>query len=247
MSETELEQLLSQGSDQWWAEGLLFVLGRDGSKSTFDLAGTCRRRSDGSWQYDGTRPGSGWHGHGYFTKDLTTLQAGTPFKIPLHKHRWLLAGTNTTQHSRPPDDVRLVHCCTLVIVLRLWACLSGPKGFHNRSEMLPDLELCGSDRTVQRWLHRALEQASETEKAIELALEEKEKSEPRPKERLFRGGLSPPDSLVCRRWQNSPAVAALWRALAMLLVSARKLGADVTILLAEARRRFSGTKDSFII
>jgi hypothetical protein len=247
VSGSELEQLLGQGSDQWWAEGLLLVLGRDDSKGTLDPAGTYRRRPDGSWQYDGPRPGSGWHGHGYCTKGLTTLQASKPVEVPLHKHRWLLKGTNTTQHSRPPDDARLVHFCTLIIVLRLWACLSGAVGFHHRREMLPDLGSCGSDRTVQRWLHQALEQASETKKAIELALEEKGKSEPRPKERLFRGGLSPPDSLVCRQWQNPPAVKALWQALAMLLVGAKKLGADVTILLAEARRRFSGPKDSFII
>jgi len=245
VSGTELEQLLGQGSDRWWEDGLLFVFGRDGSTGTFNLASTCRRRADGSWRYYGTRPGAGWHGHGYFTKNLTTLQAGTPVKIKLHKHRWCLAGTNTTQHSRPPDDVRLVHFCTLVIVLRLCACLSGAAGFHNRSEVLPDLASCGSDRTVQRWLRRALEQASETEEAIRLAIQEE--SEPRPTERLFRGGLSPPDSLVCRQWQNPPAVEALWRALAMLLVVARKLGSDVTILLAEARRRFSGPKDSFII
>jgi hypothetical protein len=211
----------------------------------FVLAGVYHQRSDGGWQYDGTRPGAEWHGHGYCTKDLVVLVDGSPAKIRLFKHRWRLVGTNTTCHSRPPDDVRLVRFCTLVIVLRLWDCVRSATGFHNRAETLPDLQWCGSDRTVQRWWRRAVDRALETQQAIRLAV--LDRSEPRPMERLFRGGLSPPDSLGHRQWQSLPAVEALWRAITMLLVAARKLDADVSILLAEARRRFSGQKDKFLI
>jgi len=213
--------------------------------SLFAAAGVYRQRDDGHWQFDGQRPGADWHGHGYCTKYLTVLVGGKPARIQLYKHRWRLDGTNTTCHSRPPDDPWLVRFCTLVIVLRLWACVNAATGFHHRSEEHPDLLDCGSDRTVQRWLSRALDRALDTQQAIRLAVVEK--SEPRPIERLFPGGLSPPESVVHRNWQNQPAVETLWRALAMLLVAARELGADVSILLAEARRRFSGPKDSWLI
>lgn len=213
--------------------------------SLFVAAGVYKRRPNGDWQYNGSRPGEDWHGHGYCSKRLTVLVGGEPTWIRVHKHRWRRKGTNNTRHSRPPDDPGLVRFCTLIIVLRLWAYVSAATGFLHRSEVHPDLLDCGSDRTVQRWMSRAQGQALETQQAIRLAIIEK--SEPRPMERLFRGGLSPPNGFHCRQWQNPPAAETLWRALAMLLVTARKLGTDVSILLAEARRRCSGQKDSFVI
>jgi hypothetical protein len=211
--------------------------------SLFVAAGLYQRRADGEWQYDGSRPGAGWHGHGYCSKQLTVLYSGRPTQIRLHKHRWRLDGTNRTRHSRPPDDPLLVRFCTLLIVLRLWSCVSAVRGFHHRREVHPDLLDCGSDRTVQRWLSRALRRAAQTQQAICLAV--MDKSEPRPMEKLFRGGLSPPVGLHWHQRQDPPAVQTLWRALAMLFVAATELGADVSILLAEARRRFSGAKDSW--
>jgi hypothetical protein len=233
MAGTAGEACLSD-QDRRWCRDSLFV-----------AAGVYQRRPDGQWQYEGERPGASWHGHGYFSRQLTVLQDGKPIQIRVLKHRWRLDGSNTTCHSRPPDDLHLVRYCTLVIVLRLWAYVGAAAGFHHRTEVHPDLLDCGSDRTVQRWLRRALEQAKETQQAIRLTVIEK--SEPRPMERLFRGGLSPPDSLACRHRQNHPTIETLWRALAMLLVTARELGADVSILLAEARRRFSRRKDRWLI
>lgn len=213
--------------------------------SLFVAAGVYRPRGDGHWRYEGTRPGPSWHGHGYFSKQLTVLQGGKPMQIRVYKHRWRLDGSNTTCHSRPPDDLHLVRFCTLVIVLRLWAYVGTAVGFHQRPEVHPDLLDCGSDRTVQRWLSRARERAMDTQQAIRLATIER--SEPRPMERLFEGGLSPPEGWVVHHRRNRPATETLWRALAMLLVTARELGADVSILLAEARRRFSEAKDSWLI
>ena len=209
------------------------------------LSSGYRRRPDGSLQYDGERPGARWHAHGYFAVGMWMLADGVVRRAVLYKRRWLDPDAKVTCHSRPPDDPGLVRFCTLIIVLRLWAYVSGAMGFLHRSEVHPDLLDCGSDRTVQRWMSRAQGQALETQQAIRLAIIEK--SEPRPMERLFRGGLSPPNGFHCRQWQNPPAAETLWRALAMLLVTARKLGTDVSILLAEARRRCSGQKDSFVI
>lgn len=233
MAGTADQALRSEEQRQWCRDSLYLA------------AGMYEQRADGEWQFYGSRPAPGWHGHGYCSKRLTVLQGGKPTSIVIHKHRWRRGGTNETCHSRPPDDPRLVGSCTLVIVLRLWACLSAPGGFHHRTEMHPDLLDCGSDRTVQRWLRRALGLALETQQAIRLPIIER--NEPRPMESLFPGGLSPPEGLLDRRWSNPSAVKTLWRALAMLFVAARELGADVSVLLAEARGRFSETEDSYLI
>ena len=72
--------------------------------SLFALSGVYVSRPDGSLQYDGVRPGGGWHGHGWLTKTIAVLVDGTPSTVVLHKHRWRQVGTTTTCHSRPPDD-----------------------------------------------------------------------------------------------------------------------------------------------
>ncbi len=58
--------------------------------SLFVAVGMYQRRADGQWRYEGTRPGPGWHGHGYFRKQLTVLQDGSPVQIRVYKHRWRL-------------------------------------------------------------------------------------------------------------------------------------------------------------
>lgn len=231
MTGTDLE-IRDEGSGQWVLD------------SVFALAGVYRPCGDGEYVYYGERPGTGWHGHGYFTKTLTVLVGGAPARMRLSKHRWRLAGSNETVHSRPPGDPELLRFCTLIVFLRVWGWMSSPVGFHRRREVHGGLESgCGSDRTVQRWAARAMSEALEIQQAVRLSIIEE--SEPRPVESLFRGGLSPPDAVMKRRWLSPADVETLWRACAMLLVATRKLARHASTLLAGARRRWPTTKAPF--
>lgn len=209
--------------------------------SLFALGGVYTETGDGEYLYIGQRPGSGWHGHGYFSKKLWMLRSGIPVLVRLRKHRWRLAGTYTTCHSRPPDDPVLLRFCTLIVVLRVWSWISSEVGFHSRSEILEDLDDCGTDRSVQRWASRAISNASEIQQSIRFSIIEK--VEPRPVESLYKGGLSPPDAVMGRRWRSPADVEALWRAYAMLFVAAKKLAKHASILLAEAQRRWPHTEE----
>ena len=46
------------------------------------------RRPDGSLQYDGERPGFGWHAHGYFARQLWVMRADELAIVTLFKRRW---------------------------------------------------------------------------------------------------------------------------------------------------------------
>ena len=72
--------------------------------SLFALGGVYKRYRNGAFIYEGSRPGKGWHGHGYFPKWLTMLESGEPTKVCVYKHRWIHTETGKTTHSRPPDD-----------------------------------------------------------------------------------------------------------------------------------------------
>jgi|GEM_PF-1472467 len=212
--------------------------------SLFALTGIYTPVGDGSFRFTGSRPGPDWHGHGYFPKSLTVLKCGAPVVIRLYKHRWKETTTGRTVHDRPPDDPLLVRFCTLILFLRVWAVVSSPVGFHNRKEVYEGLESgCGSDRTVQRWTARAMKDAMEIQQAIRLAIIEK--VEPRPVERLFEGGLSPPHVVTQRRWQSSQKLKLLYRGYAMLLVTARELATHASYLLAGARRRWPKSEKTF--
>ena len=209
--------------------------------SLFALAGIYAPLGSGGYVYHGERPGADWHGHGYCRKTLTMLVDGAPVAVRLRKHRWRLAGTTTTCHSRPPDDPALIRFCTLIVFLRVWSWVGSTVGFHKRSEVHEGLESgCGSDRTVQRWTARAIEDAMEIQQAIRLSV--MEESEPRPVESLFQGGLSPPDAVMKRRWRSPSDVETLWRAYAMLLVASKELARHASYLLAGARRRWPAKK-----
>lgn len=136
-------------------------------------------------------------------------------------------------------------CCTLIVFLKLFVCLDSPRGFHNREEVFEDLGEVVTDRTVQRWLKRAMENAISIQQAIGAAA--RDRKEPRPGEDLFQGGLSPPDYFYCRSWQNPLAAESLWRAIVMLLVTSRELDVNASLLLAEARRRCQTTEKPFPI
>jgi hypothetical protein len=211
-------------------------------------SGVYALRPDGSLQFNGKRPSGGWHGHGWMPKTITVLVGGTPKQVVLFKHRWRQVGTNSTRHSRPPDDLPAIRFCTLIVVLRVWAFVSSAVGFHNRSELLPDLiEGAGSDRTVQRWTRRMMGSALEVQQAIRAAILAMRRREPRPEEDWFRGGLSPPSLIARRNWASREQHQFLWRALAMLFVAAKELGVKVALLLAEARRRWHAQDDSLAI
>ena len=213
--------------------------------SLFVVAGVYQRCSDGTLIYRRARPGPGWHAHGYVRKTLWLLVGGEPRRRTVCKQRWLRYGTTQTVHDRPPDDPVLWRCCTLIVVLKLWAWLDGDGGIHRRGEVFASLETVASERTVQRWMQRALRAGLDIVQAIRLAVIQR--CEPRPVDELFRGGLSPPLSLLRRHWQDPLPASTLWRAFAMLITSASQLALPLCTLLAEARRRWQRTDSPSLI
>ena len=200
------------------------------------VSGLYRVRSDGDLQYDGVRPDGGWDAHGYFLRLLWMLSDGKLVRRRLWKQRWLQPDEGRTCHSRPPEDIPSLGCCSLIVVLKLWSLLDGDDGCHNSGdEVVPELRGHVDARTVERWLHRALPHALELQQAALRALIER--CEPRPVERLFPTGLSPPRGLLHRRWRDPSLVASLWRALAVIVVGATELCIPASLLLAEARGR----------
>lgn len=210
------------------------------------VCGLLTPAGSGVVRYRGERPGPEWHAHGSFDKRITVLQQGKPRQVVLRKQRWRLRGTNATCHSRPPDDPVRVRFCVTIIVLQLWACLISAVGFHHRAEVLPDLEeAAGSDRTVKRWMARAMRNALLVQQAIRQAILAMTRVEPRPEEDMFRRGRAPPAALVRRYRFNTESATTLWRALDMLFVAAKQLPGDLALLLAEARRRWLAPDDIF--
>lgn len=199
------------------------------------------------FRFDGPHPGEGWHAHGYFARQRWILTAGKRERVVVWKRRFLLAGTTSTVHARPPDEAPHIHSCLLLVLLRLWVFLEGDAVWldPDRAEALPDLETCGSDRTLRRWMRRATARALETQQAIRHALIER--SEPRPVETLFPSGLPPPGGWLRRRWRDPPAVEALWRGCALLFLGAAEFGVHAAVLLAEARGRFGGPDRPFVL
>jgi len=210
------------------------------------VCGLLTRAGSGVVRYRGERPGPEWYAHGTFDKRITVLQEGKPVQVVLRKQRWLLRGTNTTCHSRPPDDPIRVRFCVTIIVLRIWACLVSGVGLHRRARLHPAPEDgAGSGRTVQRWIARALRNALLVQQAIRQAILAMTRVEPRPEEDMFRRGRAPPAALVCRYRFNTESATTLWRALDMLFVAAKQLPGDLALLLAEARRRWLAPDDIF--
>ena len=222
------------GESEWiWMKDSLFALG-----------GIYRPHKNGTYVYVGERPDAEWYGHGYFPRWLTMLVEGQALKVCVYKHRWIHKRTGKTTHSRPPDDPYLVRFCTLIVMLRVWATVSSRLGFHNRREAYEGMETgCGSDCTVQRWTSRMMSNGMEIQQAIRLMLIEE--SEPRPMERLFEGGLSPPDAVMKRRRLSPQNHLRLYHGIAMLLVASRELAKHASCLLAGARRRWPKTEKTF--
>ena len=201
-------------------------------------------RSNGDLEFRGERPGSGWHGHGFFPRWLWMLVNGGVCRKRIWKCRWLLPGKGKrgrTCHSRPPDELPRLGFCTLVIVLKVWSWLERVESWQQAQEVHDQLHQCGDHRSVQRWLRRLLPHAMAIQQAIRLAVIER--CEPRPVEQLFPSGLSPPAHLSRRPWRDPSGTHKLWRALALLLGGAIELSVPTTVLLAEARGR-CGTPES---
>ena len=204
----------------------------------------CIRRADGSFLYVGERPDDGhWHGHGYFSRKFWVLRESGLEQIRLWKHRWLLVGTNSTCHSRPADELPSFGASLVIVFLVIFTWLDSDKGLSHRdrrSAILDIEESCASRRTTQRWLHKLLPDSLLIQQAIRRAVIER--CEPRPVEKVFRGGLSPPDGFERRGWNDPSSVAAMRRALAILFLGALDLDIPVSLLLTEARGRWSDHK-----
>jgi hypothetical protein len=201
-----------------------------------------RRRPNGDLQYDGERPGPDWISHGYFCSAPLMLEDGCPRPQVVWKHRWRLAGTNHTCHSRPPDLPVGFQCCLLLVAVKLWSWLEAGHGLHTSKERFPALNDVISSRTKQRWLRRLRPHARRIEQASRLAVINE--SESRPLERLFPSGLAPPEKLRRKHWLDASSVCALWTALALLFGASDVLNKPLVTLLAETRRRFDALKNT---
>ena len=189
----------------------------------------------------GDRPGPDWYGHGYFGRWMWVLVAGEPVRIRLRKHRWRRKGANETCHSRPPGEVGSRKVCMLLLVLLIWQWLDGDRGIHDAREKHAEFLSVVSKRTVQRYLHWLQPQGLTLQQFIREAVIER--SEPRPVERLFPGGLPPPGRLRRHGWTDHENVIQLWTGLALAFGAAIKLETPAAVLLAEARGRYAQNRD----
>ena len=140
-----------------------------------------------------------------------------------------------TRQDRCPDEIPQLQATLLVVFLKVLAWLNATVGLHRYDELIPALEAAGSRRTVQRWVARLCPDADRWQGALRVAVIER--FEPRPVERLFPSGLSPPVSLRCRRWQKPQAIYSLWTGLSFLVRGAVAMTCSITALLVEAQRR----------
>lgn len=187
------------------------------------------RRGAGAWQYNGERPGDGWHAHGYFPRDLPFIEGEDSVCRRVYKRRWLEVATGRTTHSRPPDALphHLVSTALVIVLLARFLALAVPE-----VDSL-ELEDVRSERTLQRWRGRAEHVGLPVQQAVRHAWIER--CEPRPVEELFEADSSPPGdgSAV------SPPVTTRQRGLSMALRGARALEVSLAVLLAEARGRWT--------
>lgn len=205
------------------------------------IGGGYVRLPDGSFAYDGPRPGPDWEGHGWFAVRPCVRIRGVLTRITLWKHRWARKDGTGTCHSRPPDDLGL-RFDALNVAIELWFLLDAAVGLHRYVTPFHD----GPDRrTVSRWLHRALPLALETQQAIRRAVIER--SEPRPMEMLFPRGVAPPEHLTRRRWKARSEVWQLWTGLFLLFGGATGLQIPTAPLLAEARGRLGDPRSRFLL
>ncbi len=183
-----------------------------------------------------------FHAHGRYKRWVKTMKELALTVVQVWKHRWLCLCCGRTMNTGPPDVLPHIPLCTLVIVTLLWGYLNGEKGTHNAFPS--ELEHSVGARTLARYLKRAKALCLKTQQAIrEVLIEQKE---PRPWEECFQKGLSPPESLIKRHREPSPA-AKLWRALAMLLQGSQALSASPCLLMARAREKSEQRLAPFLV
>ncbi len=197
-------------------------------------------RPDGDLAFEGTRPGPGWHRHDWRPRTLTVIDDHGTHTVVVHRRRWLLNSTTTTRLDRCPDEMGGVGAVLLVVMLKLASWLLSGVGLNNLAREEPTaLARAVSPRTAQRWLHRLLPDAAVVQGGLRIAVVER--SEPQPIERLFPGGVSPPEAIRRRRWKAPEAVYRLATGLVFLVCGAEALNTSATTLLAEAQLGDAGT------
>lgn len=192
----------------------------------------------GRWRYEGPRPGPGWHRHDWQPRRLVLARrTGVETRV-VHRRRWRLTGTTQTRLDRCPDELGLLHATVLTVLYYLWAWLASGRGLEGFDEPFSRLEPPVSRRTVQRWRAQLRPAAMRLQQALRTTV--LERHEPRPIEKLFPGGLSPPGCVWGRWWKGPDGTYSLATALSFLFAGSVALKISATVLLAEARRRLDG-------
>jgi hypothetical protein len=153
------------------------------------------------------------------------------------RRRWLLAGTTTTRLSRCPDERPGRQVSALLIALKVWAWLAGDCGVTRVVEVHPALVDAPAPRTVQRWLVWLRPRAAWFEQALRDVILEVG-SEPWPAEKLFPGGLPPPEGLRHRHSRDPEEVYRPNRGPLWLIGGSVRLVQVIPSLLARARGRW---------
>jgi len=184
-----------------------------------------------------------YHSHGGFLRWLRTFVDGRIKRIRLRKPRFLCLACQQTFSLHPPEVLAYKGYSSFLIVLCLWSYLVSMGGMHHclPGEVSEDI----STRTVARHLRSAKALAVETQQAIREVLIRK--TEPRPVEDLFPGGLDPPVSLRRKQNKEPDSAGTLWRALFMLRQGAQSLSIDPRTLLAWAQQTSRAKKRSFLL
>jgi len=201
---------------------------------------------DGTLRWPGPRPGPGWHGHGWVPRWLTVFDGQRLTRRRVWRHRYKEVTSGRTLIARCPDERPQLAFSAVVVVLKLWAWLAGAHGIQQVDEVHEALTVAPSPRTVQRWLLRARRGAAWTEQALRDTVIQ-EGSEPWPAEKLFPGGVPPPEGLCRRRFGEPVEVSTLYRALLWLVGGAVRLQSAIPCLLARARGRWPDPTNQALI
>lgn len=200
----------------------------------------------GDLRWPGERPGPGWHGHGWVARWLWGFVGRRLIRRRVWRHRFREVSTGRTVIARCPDERPLLAFSALVVTMKLWAWLSGSAGVHQVEDVHEALAEAPSPRTAQRWLDRARRGATWSEQALRDAVQA-EGSEPWPAEKLFPGGLPPPEGLRRRAFGEPAQVDRLYRALLWLIGGAVRLQSSIPCLLARARGRWPDPTNQAVI
>ena len=193
---------------------------------------------DGTRRFECPRPAPGWHRHGWRSRSLNVVSDKGTRTIVIERRRWLQFGTTTTQQDRSPDELGGIGSTLLLVLLQLCAWLLSENGLHTYEDRPHMLVQPPARRTVHRWFQRLLPEAERVQGALRTAAIEC--SEPQPIERLFPGGLSPPEAILWRRWKDRSKTYLLAMGLAFFAHGADAVNLPATVLLAVAQQGIDG-------